>query len=88
MRVGVITSFLALLGVGVCGCASTVPKGMTEQDAKDAINRMTPEQKIRAISSSPMPQTEKEKRYAEIESETGVKASDVHGNQPTIPGGN
>lgn len=69
------------------GCSSTVPKGMSEQDAKDAINRMSPEDKIRAISRSPMPQAEKEKNYAEIEAKTGVKASDVLKSQAPPPGG-
>jgi hypothetical protein len=32
---------------------------MSENDAKSTIDKMTPEQKIKAIASSPMPQVEK-----------------------------
>ena len=80
---------LSIIGVAVAlaGCSSTVPKGMTEQDAKDAIERMTPEQKIKFYNSSPMSQAEKEAKFKEIEEKTGVKASDVLKDQPTIPGG-
>jgi hypothetical protein len=51
---------------------------------------MKPEDKIRAIASSPMPQAEKDKEYQKIESESGVKAADVLGNRggaPTPGGG-
>jgi len=52
---------------------------MSEQDAKSAIERMSPEDKIKAIASSPMAQKDKDAKYLEIEKETGVKASDVLG---------
>jgi hypothetical protein len=60
---------------------------MSNDDAKAAIARMSPEQKIKAIAGSPMPQPAKEKEYAKIEAETGVKASTVLQGTPTIPGG-
>lgn len=78
---------LAALAACLAGCSSTVPAGMSEQDAKNAISRMTPEQKIRAIASSPLPQAEKERQYAEIEAKTGVKASEVLKNPPPAPSG-
>jgi hypothetical protein len=69
------------------GCsAGDVPSGMSGSDAKAAIDRMSPEQKIKAIASSPMPGPEKEKEYAKIEAETGVKAADVLKDQMQSPG--
>jgi len=59
---------------------------MSGDEAKAAIDRMTPEQKIKAISSSPMPGPEKQKQYEKIEAETGVKASDVLGGSLGSPG--
>lgn len=84
-------SLLAVVAIGtVTGCdAGNAPAGMSGDDAKNAIARMSPEDKIRAIASSPMPQPEKEKEYAKIEAETGVKAKDVlssKGGAP-VPGG-
>jgi hypothetical protein len=80
------TSILAatILGcVVLCGCdAGSQPKGMSNDDAKSAIDKMTPENKIKAIASSPLPAAEKERRYAEIEKETGVKASTVLAGMP------
>jgi hypothetical protein len=78
---------LAIIGFGVttgCGCSNIggAPPGMSESDAKAAIEKMSPEDKIRAIASSPMPGKEKEARYLEIEKETGDKASDVLGSRP------
>lgn len=79
---------LSLSVAGICfgasGCSSmgNAPAGMSEADAKNAIENMKPEDKIRAIASSPMPAKEKEARYLEIEKETGVKASDVLGSRP------
>lgn len=79
MKFGLIIAVCALIAIGLAGCSEpgTVPKGMSEADAKRAIEQMSPEDKIRAIASSPMPPQEKEARYAEIERETGVKAADV-----------
>jgi hypothetical protein len=50
---------------------------MSKDDAKSAIERMTPEEQIIAFSKSPLPQSEKEKKYKEIEEKTGVKAAEV-----------
>lgn len=55
---------------------------MSDSDAKAAIQNMNPEDRIRAIASSPMSQGDKEKQYAEIEASTGVKASEVLKGQP------
>ena len=62
-----------------CGDSNGPSAGMSETDAKAAIDNMSPENKIKAIASSPLPQAEKDKRYAEIEQQTGVKASEVLG---------
>lgn len=75
--------FSALLGG--CGGPDAVTEGMSNDDAKAAIEKMSPENKIRAIASSPMNQQDKDKKYAEIEAETGVKASDVLGGQGGPP---
>jgi hypothetical protein len=87
-------SFAAVLGVAAflsLGCGvGDAPAGMSNEDAKAAIARMKPEDKIRAIANSPMPGPAKEKEFAKIEAETGVKASDVlqgSGGGPPRPGG-
>ena len=68
----------AVLSASLLGChVGDAPAGFSEQDAKDAISKMTPEQKIRAIASGPIPGPEKERLYKEIEAQSGVKASDV-----------
>jgi|CXWL01.1.fsa_nt_gi hypothetical protein len=78
---------IVVLGILIAGCGvGDVPAGMSEQDAKNAIAKMTPDQKIRAIASSPMNQKDKELKYAEIEAETGVKAKDVLATAPKIGG--
>lgn len=73
--------FLAILALGLIACigcrAGDAPSGMSNEDAKKAIANLSPEQKIRAIASSPMPGPQKEQEYAKIEAETGVKASEV-----------
>jgi hypothetical protein len=80
-------SFVVAIAV-LAGCSSMgdAPAGMSEQDAKNAIANMKPEDKIRAINSSPMPAQEKQKQYEQIERETGVKASDVLGGNTPPPG--
>jgi hypothetical protein len=80
MRLNKTTVFAALvaLAISTTGCGvGDVPPGMSNDDAKAAIAKMPPEQKIRAIANSPMPGPLKEKEYAKIEKETGVKAADV-----------
>ncbi|MFN3684741.1 MAG: hypothetical protein ACK41F_12535 [Fimbriimonadaceae bacterium] len=76
------------LAAAIAGCSSlgNAPAGMSEEDAKAAIERMSPEDKIRAIASSPMPPQEKEKKFKEIEEQTGVKASDVLAPKPAGTG--
>lgn len=69
-----------MLAASLAGCnVGSVPAGMSENDAKNAIEKMSPEDKIKFYAGSPMPQAEKEKKYAEIEAATGVKAADVLG---------
>lgn len=74
-----ICGFVFIAALVGCGGPDAVTEGMSNDDAKAAIAKMKPEDKIRAINSSPMPQAEKDKQFAEIEKETGVKASDVLG---------
>jgi hypothetical protein len=52
---------------------------MSGDEAKAYLDNLPPDKLIKAIAGSPMPQAEKEKRYAEIEKKTGVKAADVLG---------
>ncbi|MCX7800179.1 MAG: hypothetical protein N2109_07550 [Fimbriimonadales bacterium] len=75
---------MALAAWAAVGCSDigNAPPGMSEEEAKAAIERMSPEDKIRAIASSPMPPQEKEKKFKEIEEQTGVKASDVLAPRP------
>jgi hypothetical protein len=82
--VGVLICGIVFSGtsVGCLGGVGNAPAGMSEQDAKSAIARMKPEDKIKAINSSPMPPQEKQKEYDKIEKETGVKASDVLSAKP------
>jgi PBP1b-binding outer membrane lipoprotein LpoB len=84
----ILAAAITVLGVSLAGCsAGETPPGMSGDDAKAAINKMPPEQKIRAIANSPMPQAEKDKEFAKIEAETGVKASTVLDNsKPTGTG--
>lgn len=77
---------LGLLVLAGCDNVGKAPPGMSENDAKNAIDRMAPEDKIRAIAGSPMPGPEKEKKFREIEQETGVKAADVLRGTQQLPG--
>lgn len=89
LKLALLVAVVASLGIAGCD-AGGQPAGMSGEDAKNAIAKMKPEDKIRAIASSPMPQAEKEKEYQKIESESGVKAADVLGNRggaPTPGGG-
>lgn len=81
-RLVVIACALILSGCGI----GDAPSGMSNEDAKAAIDRMTPEQKIKFIASSPMAGPEKERKYAEIEAQTGVKAKDVLSGTVQSPG--
>lgn len=70
------------------GCSMGMsPAPMTREDAKSALEKLSPQDKIRYYASSPMPQAEKEKHFQEIEQKYGVKASDVLGNRPGARGG-
>jgi len=90
-KIQILTLLAAMIIVGTvsgCGCdAGAQPSGMSKTDAESAIAKMKPDDKIRAIASSPLPAAEKERRYADIEKETGVKAKDVlAGGPPTRTG--
>ena len=87
-----IKQISTVAGIFVCmasiGCnAGNAPAGMSETDAKNAIANMKPADRIRAIASSPMRQSDKEKEYAKIEAESGVKASEVLKSGPPPSGG-
>lgn len=88
---GALIVIISLTAGCSCGGSNDPTAGMSETDAKSAIDKMTPENKIKAIASSPLPQAEKDKRYAEIEQQTGVKAVEVlggaGGGQPGAGGG-
>lgn len=80
-------AFIVIVGAALAGCnVGMAPSGMSNDDAKAAIAKMTPEQKIKAIASSPMPGPEKQKQFDQIERDTGVKASDVLGGNTISPG--
>ena len=82
-----VAATVIIIGAGCKGGAQGLSKPMDEQDAKEAIANMTPENRIKAIASSPLPQAAKDKEYAEIEAATGVKAADVlAGRGGTAPG--
>lgn len=85
MKSAIKSILLVTAVVMIVGCSSTVPKGMSQDDAKNTIEKMKPEDKIRFYNSSPMPQAEKEAKFREIEQQTGVKASDVLKGQPSLP---
>jgi len=74
------------LGLVIIGCnAGSVPRGMTQDDAKARIANMKPEDRIKFYNNSPMSQVDKEKKFKEIEEKTGVKAADVLNGQPSLP---
>jgi hypothetical protein len=80
-----MNKILAIIFIGTafafgCDDIGNAPKGMSHDEAAKALDQLEPDAKIRAIAGSPMPQAEKEKRYKEIETETGVKASEVLGD--------
>lgn len=73
-------SILLVLGVALAGCnLGNAPDGMSGTEAKANFENLPPQEKIKMIASSPMPDSEKKQRYAEIEAKTGVKAADVLG---------
>ncbi len=75
-----IITFIAISILSAIGCSmGNAPAGMSGDDAKSAIAKMKPEERIRAIAGSPMAGPEKEKEFLKIEKETGVKAADVLG---------
>ena len=86
MKTGIKLVIAGSLGLTIVGCnVGSVPRGMSQDDAKARIANMKPEDQIRFYNSSPMPQAEKEKKFKEIEEKTGVKAADVLKGQPSLP---
>ena len=83
MKTHLICSVIVIGAFVASGCnVGNAPPGMSGDDAKKAIAAMKPADRIRAIASSPMAGPEKEKEFAKIEAESGVKASDVLGKSP------
>ena len=82
-----LTIAIAALAM-LSGCnVGMAPAGMSREEARDALSKLPPQDQIRYYATGPMPQAEKEKKYAEIEAKYGVKASDVLGNAPAVGGG-
>jgi len=78
----------ALVVFPLSGCGvGDLPSGMSREEAKDALSKLSPQDQIRYVSSSPMPPEQKKQRYKEIEEKTGVKAADVLGPQAGGTGG-
>ena len=70
----------------LAGCnVGMAPDGMSREEAKAALDKMSPQDQIKYVASSPMPPEQKKKRYAEIEEKTGVKAKDVLGGGYGVP---
>lgn len=89
LKSGLLIAVIGAASIFVAGCdAGSAPPGMSDGDAKAAIEKMSPADKIRAIASSPMAAADKEKEYAKIEAATGVKATDVlQGGAPVTGSG-
>lgn len=66
--------------MGLSGCnVGNAPAAMDANEARAALDKMSPQDQIKYVATSPMPADKKKERYAEIEAKTGVKASDVLG---------
>ena len=73
----VLISSVVAFGWMVAGCSvGEAPAGMSGDDAKTAVSKMSPQDQIKFIQSSPMPPDEKAKKIAEIEAKSGVKAAE------------
>jgi len=58
----------------LAGCNSGMgPQGLSEAEAKKAIEDLPPADRIKFIESSPMPDAEKKKKIAEIKAQAGIK---------------
>jgi len=82
--------FIVAIGVALAlgGCSiGMAPAGMSRDEARDALGKLTPQEQIRYYATGPMPMAEKQKKYAEIEAKYGVKASDVLGAGANVGGG-
>jgi len=73
MNLKVLILFVAV-AVGLSGCnVGSAPAPMGDDEVKDAINKMSPEQHIHFIEGSPLPKEEKDKQIAEIKAKAGIK---------------
>lgn len=72
-KLACLAVFAVAFGLVACDNIGNAPAGMSKDDVNAAVNKMTPEQKIKFYQSSPMPQAEKEKKIAEIKKEAGLK---------------
>ncbi|MGV3616024.1 MAG: hypothetical protein ACO1SV_11880 [Fimbriimonas sp.] len=74
LNVSVGSLIVLVAAAMLSGCSmGDAPAGMTEADAKAAVDALPPDQKIKAIESSPMPEADKRKRIAEIKAAAGMK---------------
>jgi len=67
-----------ILFVVIAACLSgcnvgNAPAPMSDNEVKNAIDNMSPEQHIHFIEGSPLPKEEKEKQIAEIKAKAGIK---------------
>ncbi len=88
MKIAINLSFIVIVASLLSGCSSGGPAaGMSDSEIKSEYDKMTPQDKIKFIASSPASGPEKEAKFKKIEEETGVKASDVLGaNSSMSPG--
>ncbi|AIE85616.1 hypothetical protein [Fimbriimonas ginsengisoli] len=85
-RILLLITALIVAGA-LAGCkGGSAPDTMSADQTTSALDKMKPEDQIKYYANSPMPEAQKEKKYAEIEAKTGVKASTVLGGMKG-PGG-
>lgn len=73
MNARIFILFLAI-ALSLAGCSvGDAPAPMSDNDVKNAIDKMSPEQHIRFIEGSPLPKEEKERQIAEIKAKAGLK---------------
>jgi hypothetical protein len=77
-----------ILGLlGGCSNIGNAPEGQSEEEAKAALQKMSPQEQINMIKASPMPPAEKEKKIRELEAKMGgAPIAPSQGNEPALPG--
>lgn len=73
-----------------CSNIGNAPSGLSEDEAKDWVNSLPPEEQIKMIQSSPMPGADKEKRIKEIREKHNLPestTSEDKGGKPNLPTG-